>query len=57
MSRMVSTIMDDFTDGMVSVRGRLLMTTNGWALTLVLHLVVLVPSNHVPSMALMQLGI
>ena len=29
----------------------------GWALTLVLSMVVLVPSNCVPLMALMQLGI
>ena len=57
MGRVVSTTVNGFTDGMSSVRGWLLATTNGQGLTLVLCSVVLVQSNQVPSMALMQLGI
>ena len=57
MGRMVSTTVDSFTNGVSLIQGQLLMTTNGQALTLVLHTVVLVPFNHMLLMALMQLGI
>ena len=54
---MVSTKRLDVTDGSSNIVRRLLANSFGRALTPVLPMVVLVPFNHVTTLALVQLGI